>query len=84
MKRPRPKRSQPLPRPLEIPGVMDLATLADVRALLGHLSEVTRARDTWQHVEAELKKAEATGDTMQVSIVLRMVLQLEKVEYRLK
>ena len=84
MKRPRPKQSRLLPRPLEIPGIMDLLTLADLRKLLGHLPEVTRARDTWQHVEAELKKAEASGDTMQVSIVLRMVLQLEKVDYRLK
>ena len=81
---PRPNWSRPLLRALTIPTVMDLVTLADVRALLGHLPEATRARDTWQHVEAELKKAEATGDTMQVSIVLRMVLQLEKVEYRLK
>ena len=84
MKRPRPKRSQPLPRPLEIPGVMDLATLADVRALLGHLSEVTRARDTWQHVEAELKKAAADGDTTELWAALQMVLMLEGVEYRLK
>jgi hypothetical protein len=35
-------------------------------------------------VEAELKKAAAGGDTTQVSIALRMVLQLERVEYRAK
>jgi hypothetical protein len=30
---------------------MDLVTLADVRALIGHLPKETRARDKWQHVE---------------------------------
>ena len=63
---------------------MDLFTLADVRTLLGHLPKETRARDTWRHVEAELEKASAGGDTTQVSIALRMVLMLEKVEYRPK
>jgi hypothetical protein len=56
---PRPNWSRPLPRPLKIPGIMDLVTLADVRALLGHLPKETRAKDTWQHVEAELKRAAA-------------------------
>ena len=77
----RPIWSRPLPRPLTIPTVMDLVTLADVRALLGHLPKETRARDTWQHVEAELEKAAAGGDTKQVSIALRMVLMLERVEF---
>jgi len=35
-----------LPRPLVIPGVMTLKTLADVRSLLGHLSKDVRARST--------------------------------------
>jgi hypothetical protein len=39
---PRPNRSRPLPRPLAIPTVMDLVTLADVRKLLGHLPKETR------------------------------------------
>jgi hypothetical protein len=56
---PRPNWSRPLPRPLTIPTVMDLVTLADVRELLGHLPKETRAKSTWQHVEAELKKAAA-------------------------
>ncbi|MGA8322429.1 MAG: hypothetical protein WB774_16830 [Xanthobacteraceae bacterium] len=56
---------------------MDLNTLADVRKLIGHLPKETRARDTSQRVEAELKKAATGGDTTQVSIAL----QLEHVEY---
>jgi hypothetical protein len=63
---------------------MDLVTLADVRALIGHLPKETRARDTWQHVEAELKKAAAGGDMAQMWVALQMVLMLEKVDYRLK
>jgi hypothetical protein len=78
---PRPNWSRHLPRPFKIPGVMDLVTLADVRALLGHLPKETRARDTWQHVEAELKRAAAGADTIQVLIALQMVLMLERVEF---
>jgi hypothetical protein len=61
---------------------MDLVTLADVRELIGHLPKETRARDTWQHIDAELTKAAAGSDTTQLSIALQMVLQLENVEYR--
>jgi len=78
----RPNWSRPLPRPLKIPGVMDLVTLADVRTLIGHLPKETRAKSTWQHVEAELKKAAAGGDVAQVYVALQMVLQPEHVEYR--
>ena len=81
---PGPNWSRALSRPLTIPTVMDLVTLGDVRALIGHLPKETRAMETWQHVEAEMKKAAAGGDTPQVSITLQMVLQLEHVEYRLK
>jgi hypothetical protein len=62
---PRPNWSRPLPRPLTIPNVMKLRTLADVRTLIGHLPKETLAKDTWQRVEAELKKAVASGDTTQ-------------------
>ena len=62
----RPNWSRPLPRPLTIPTIMDLVTLADLRALIGHLPKETRARKTWQHVERELKKAAAGGDAMQI------------------
>ena len=56
-----PELVAPLPRPLTIPTVMDLVTLGDVRALIGHLPKETRAKDTWQYVEAEMKKAAAGG-----------------------
>jgi hypothetical protein len=62
---------------------MDLVTLADVRTLIGHLPKETRAKDTWQHVEAELKKA-AGGSADDVSVAIEMVLMLENVECRLK
>jgi hypothetical protein len=77
----RPNWPRPLPRPLVIPDVMTLRTLADVRTLIGHLPKKTRAKSTWQHVEAELQKAAAGDDTTQVSIALQMVLQLERIEF---
>ena len=70
---PRPNGSQRLPQPLKIPGVMDLETLADVRKLIDHLPKETRAKGTWEHVETELKKAAASGDTTQMSITLQMI-----------
>ena len=84
MKRVRPYWPLPLPQPLTIPTVMDLVTLADVRPPLSHLLKETRAKDTWQRVEAELNEAAASGNATQLSIALQMVLRLEKVEYRLK
>jgi hypothetical protein len=79
---PHPNWSRPLPRPLTIPDVMTLRTLADVRTLLSHLPKETRARHTWQHVESELKKAAAGADAKQLSIALQMVLSLEGVGWR--
>jgi hypothetical protein len=61
---------------------MDLVTLADVRALLGHLPKQTREKSTWQHVVAELDKAAAGAETADVSVALQMVLNLEGVECR--
>jgi hypothetical protein len=46
--------STPLPRPITIPQVMTLKTLADVRKLLGHVPKERRGLSTWQHVEATL------------------------------
>jgi hypothetical protein len=80
----RPNWSRPLSRPLKIPGVMDIKTLADVRTLLDHLPKETRAQSTWQHVEAELRKA-STGDdqaVIELFAALQTVLMLEGVEFR--
>jgi hypothetical protein len=74
--------SRPLPRPLVIPSVMTLRTLGDVRELMRHLPTEHRSRPTWRHVAAELDKAAASADTADVSTALRMVLMLEKVEFR--
>ena len=77
----RPNGRAHLPRPLVIPGVMTLRTLAHVRTLLGHLPKETRAKSTWQHAEAELNKAATGADPHDVSVALQMVLQLERVEH---
>ena len=77
----RPDRTRPLPRPLIIPGVMKLRTLADVRELVEkHLPADYRQKDTWQHVAAQLAEAASGGDIMDVSIALRLALMLEKVQ----
>jgi hypothetical protein len=72
--------SRPLPRPLKIPSVMTLKTLADVRTLMQHLPDGHRERSTWQHVEKQLNAA-ALGEveTIDVAVPLRLVLQLERV-----
>ncbi len=79
---PRPNWSRALPRPLVIPTVMTLKTLANVRELMRHLPAEHRERPTWRHVAAELEKAAAGADT--VDVALRLVLMLENVECRLK
>jgi hypothetical protein len=63
---------------------MDLVSLADVRALIGHLPKETRAKSTWRRVEEALKQAATGGKTTELWAALQMVLMLlEKVEYRL-
>ena len=79
--RPRLNWSRPLPRPLVIPDVMKLATLADVRVLINkHLPKDRRDRRTWRLVTAELDKAAAGADTTGVAIALRLALIIEHVE----
>jgi hypothetical protein len=51
--------STPLPRPITIPQVMTLKTLADVRKLLSHIPKERRQLSTWQHVEATLQAGRA-------------------------
>jgi hypothetical protein len=83
---PRPNWSRPLPRPLVIldggKEFLRLTTLGAARDFLKRIPKERRQFDTWQHVEAELKKAAAGGDATQVSVALRMVLMLENVECR--
>jgi len=75
-----PDWSRPLPRPLKIPSVMTLKTLADVRGLIRRLPKDHRAKSTWQHVENQLNAA-AIGavDAVDVAVPLRLVLLLERV-----
>jgi hypothetical protein len=75
--------SRRLSRPLNIPGVMTLTTLADVRELIKHLLKGNRERSTWQHVEKQLNAA-ALGevDTIDVAVPQQMVLSMEGVECR--
>jgi hypothetical protein len=69
--------SRPLPRPLVVPKVMKLTTLADVRELMRHLPKDHRAKTTWQHVEKQLNAA-ALGevDMIDVAVPLQMVLSI--------
>jgi hypothetical protein len=73
--------SRKLPRPLVIPKVMKLTTLADVRELMRHLPKDHREKSTWQHVEKQLNAA-ALGDvdTVDVAVPLQMVLSMEGVK----
>ena len=57
----RPTWSTPLPRPITIPKVMTLKTLADVHALLRHIPADRRKLMTWRHVEKTLQEC-AVGE----------------------
>lgn len=81
--RTRPNWSRKLPRPLLIPGVMTLATLADVRALIEkQLPMEYRKKTTWRRVSDRLAEAARGRDTANVAIPLMMVLMLEGVLFR--
>jgi hypothetical protein len=73
---PRPNWSRPLPRPLKIPSVMTLKTLADVRTLMQRLPDGHRERSTGRHVAKQLAAAAEGGDINDVVVPLRLVLQL--------
>jgi hypothetical protein len=76
----RPNWSRKLPRPLKIPTVTTLHTLADVRQLVEkHLPAECRERETWRHVADRLHHAARGGDIKDVEVSLRLVLQLEQV-----
>jgi hypothetical protein len=72
--------SRKLPRPLKIPTVMTLTTLADIRELVErHLPAECRERETWRHVSVQLNAAAQGSDINDAVIALRLVLQLERV-----
>jgi len=76
--RTRPNWSRPLPRPLKIPSVMTLKTLADVRELsVRHLPARCRERHVWRHVTEQLAKAARGGDLNDVVASLRLALQIQ-------
>ena len=76
---PAPNWSRPLPRPIIIIDVMELATLGDVRILVEkHLPKEYRAKFTWRQFAGLLKRAaEGQQDVAEVSTALRITLQLE-------
>ena len=64
---------------------MALKTLADVQTLIDrHLPAHYRAKATWRYVAAQLEKAAAGADVVDVAIALRLALSLEGVECRPK
>jgi hypothetical protein len=73
-----------LPRPIIIPEVMELTTLADVRILVEkHLPKEYRSKFTWRQLAGLLRRAAAgQQDVAEVSTALRIVLQLEGVPCR--
>jgi hypothetical protein len=75
--------SRPLPRPLVIPKVMTLKTLANVRTLLRHLPDSHRNRSTWRHVAQQLVAAARGHDVTDAAIALRLALMLDRVECQL-
>ena len=81
---PVPNWSQPLPRLIIIPEVMQLATLADVRVLVEkHLPAEYRAKFAWRKLAGMLRRAaDGKEDAAEVSTALQIVLKIEGVEYR--
>jgi hypothetical protein len=80
---PKPNWSRSLPRPLVIPKVMTLRTLADVRAFLKLLPAEFRQRHTWQCVAANLKSSAQGADVVDLFVSLQMVFMLERAVWRL-
>jgi hypothetical protein len=77
----RPDWSTPLSRPLTIPNVMTLRTLADVAELLGYIPKQRRALSSWQHVEKTLQACARGDDPANIGVALQLVLQAERVPH---
>jgi hypothetical protein len=77
-----PNWSRPLPRPVIIPKVLTLSTLADVRMLLEkRLPPEQREQPTWLYVKNLLHgAARGQDDPRDIEIALQMVLSIEGVE----
>ncbi len=76
----RPNWSRRLPRPLKIPTVMMLKTLADVRELIArHLPARCREQHIWRYVADQLAAAARGGSIDNAVVSLRLALQLERV-----
>ena len=81
----RPDWSRPLPRPLVIPTVLQLTTLADVRALIERqLPSDRHDVPAWRYVRKKLDEAARGGKAMDLAVALQIALHLEGVEYRPK
>ena len=80
----RPDWSRPLPQPLVIPGLMTLATLADVRTLLDHLPASHREKEAWRYIADRLNEAAQGASVVEVFALLRTVLVMEGIAYRPK
>ena len=77
-----PDWSQPLPQSLVIPGLMTLATLADVRTLLDHVPAEHREKENWRYVATKLGEAASGASVVEAFVVLRTVLSMEGIAYR--
>jgi len=76
-----PRLVAPAVAPLNIPTVLKLSTLADVRDLVEkHPPEQCRRKPTWRHVSNEIAKAANDKDLLEICVSLRLVLALEGVE----
>jgi hypothetical protein len=79
---PVPNWTRPLPRPIIIPDVMALTTLADVRTLVEkHLPAECRAKFSWRQLAGLLRRAaEGQHDVAEVSRALQIVFKVEGVK----
>ena len=79
----RPDWSRRLPRPLTIPGIMTLATLADLRTLIERYSPAhCRNRTISRFVADRLMDAARGDDTASTTVSLMIILALESVPCR--